>query len=255
MAEEMMDIQGAMAVIGHVQAALTQHGFPAGEWGPCGLGVDGRYGPDTRAALQAFAQQAGVPYSDPPSDALLGALALEPPVATTELAAAIYSWNHFRENNPNYNEEANVVICEVLGVCGGDRCPEWMLPEPAEPPPGPSPNGGEMMPPPNGGMGTTGKDEGGIPWWVWLILVGGVLGVGGFIGYQAWKDYKGKKKGKRRSKRSTVEAPSYAALKGPEIEDEELGDGDEGGYAGYGNMATDVDESSGEEPEADEEGG
>jgi len=229
-----MSIHEAMAFIANVQVALVQHGVSIGEKGPCGYGVDGRYGPETRAGFQAFAQSVGIAFDGQlPSDELLAALQLGVPVTAAQFTEAVKLWNQLRAKTPNYAVAADKVLCEAIGICAGTQCPPFTL----APPSGPSPDETQLAA--GGGTGD------GPPKWGWAVLAAGGVAVLGFLGYQAYKWHADKKR-----KSGGSMAPGFAAWQGTEVRSQELGEDEEedegedgGGYDGYGN------------PEAGDDGG
>lgn len=205
-----MTVHDAMAMIANAQAALIQHGFPVGNYGPCGDGIDGRYGPATRAGFQSFASSIGQPFDKLPNDATLAALEAGA-MPAAQFAEAVSMWNSFRSGTANYSAAADQVLCESTGVCGGETCP-----------------GAAPVPPPTGPAGPVEEDS--VTWPFWLL---GILGVGilGFIGYQAYEDHQEKKARGRTSR-------SMAGYTGRKITGVELGEegsdssGDDEGYEG-----------------------
>lgn len=197
-----MTIHEAMSMIANVQAALIQHGFAVGNYGPCGDGIDGRYGPSTRAGFANYAASIGLPFDKLPSDELLAALEAGP-IPAAAFAEAVNVWNQFRAATPSYAAAADQTLCESTGVCGGETCP-------GAAPPGP------VVPPPTGPVSEDEKPS------KWPLIVLGIVGAGvaAFIGYHAYKDHQEKK-----ARGRTVSAGAFGSdYTGRKITGVELGE-------------------------------
>ena len=245
----------AMRNIGRVQAGLLGQGLSLGTFGPCGDGIDGRWGEVSRAAYGEYATATGLKVG---SDALIQSLGITDISAMT-FQNSINAWNQWRNqwieagliDTADYHTAANAALAsalpEVVEACigagvGGESPPVAVTPPVADL----SRMNGNGAPP---AATTNGDGESeGIPWWVFALI--GVALVGG--GIYAYIHYRGK--GGRRARRSTKRAPALAAWGAPPIEDEELGDE---GYNGYGEEQSEGGDYTPPEPEPDdsEEGG
>jgi len=226
-------LEEAMGRIATVQTALVSNGYNIGAWGPCGNGIDGRWGSDTQTGWLAYIQASGQPDGTDQAIANLGVSG----ISMAGLQEAVTTWNRWRQamagagNAPGsaiYEQAALAALATATGITA-QTCPQLNG----------NGNGGAIVPTNGGTMAPTQKKP--FPWWILGMLAVAVT-AGGFAVW--WFSKEDNKKGSRRVKRA---APAMAGWgsKGPEITDEELG----GGYEGYKPPAEDT------EPEESEEGG
>lgn len=218
-----MDIREAMFLIAGLQVALRDSGVPAGNFGPNGDGVDGRYGDVTQASVMALGRSQNVEglqglYPTMAFVTLIGG-AKEDVIALQE---AIDTWNQWRAanlNDPNYEAMANQYLCEATGICARGTTP------PATTPPGP-----EGQPPPTTTLAPYEKK---VPAWMWIV--GGLLVLTSLsaVGYVIYRHYKSKPKRKHSTALVRTE-PAFGAKApkrfsaGSEITDVEMGGKDDG---------------------------
>lgn len=193
-----MNLPTAMAVIARFQEALLAGGANIGTYGPRADGVDGRYGPATRAGMDQLAQGGEVaPYGEDgkPTVEFCTAMGFNADDCTVldQAIATWWSWRQQHKSDPDYQEQANAALCEGYPeICAVAE--DQMVPAPA-----------------NGAMQTAG----GImswPWWAWLLILLGVGAVAG-TGYLVYRKYFRKK---RRRKLKT--APAF----GTQVTEEEF---------------------------------
>lgn len=205
-----MTIVQAMAIIAEVQAALVEAGYSVGAWGPCGDGIDGRWGEDSQAGFSAFKLANGMT----PIQVQPALDALQVPVSAMTFQEAVNAWNKWRSEaitkGRAYDAQANALLAEATGITAATCAQMQPTGEQQEPPPDLA-----YVPPP--------APSTGWPWWLWLLVgLGGAGIVGGGI-YAAHKY--SKKKGKKGLN-------GYGKSTGTDIGDEEFGgekleDGDE----------------------------
>lgn len=203
-----MTLVDAMRIIAEVQAALVDAGVSVGAWGPCGDGIDGRWGSDSNAGFSAFKLANGLtPIQVQPALDALGV-----PVSAMDFQTAVSLWNNWRTDNINkgraYDAQANALLAEATGITAA-TCPQQQQETPV---------GQEEPPPADLAYVPPATPKTGWPWWLWLVLG---LGTAGAVTGGIWAYHKYGKKGKK--------AASYSGLgrsQGTEIGDEEFGGGD-----------------------------
>jgi hypothetical protein len=235
----------AMKIIARVQAGFVEQGVNIGTFGPCGDGIDGRWGEYSRAAYKEYADATGFKVG---SNDILQNLGI------TEINAmafqnAITIWNQWRNqwvtagavDTVPYHEAANAALAQAVpdfvAACLGGVAGEEEVPA--------NPQMSKMQG--NGDMATTngnGKGEG-LPWWLFVLI--GVVVIGGGIAAYYFYGRSGK-----RGRRSSLKSPALAAWGSPSVEDEELGDE---GYNGYGDAGADGGNYEAPQVEDDDEEG
>jgi hypothetical protein len=206
-----MTLEQAMAIIARVQQALASNGFSVGAWGPCGDGIDGRWGPDSRAGWGAAISAYG--YEPTQTTALLATLGVSD-VDATAFQTAVNVWNAWRRTQEigsvAYEVAANRALASATGItpetCAG--APPSTEEEPAA----------ELYYPPQPAA------EGGVPWWLWLVLA---LVLAGAAGGGLWYWSKYKKSRRRKKKKKSLNGFSHQSTTGTEVTDEEFGGEDE----------------------------
>ena len=218
----------AMGRIAVVQAALVRVGFGLGAYGPCGDGVDGRWGQASRAGWDNYLMSIGLSAATPEALVQLGIT----DVTMEGFQEAITVWNQWRNSmissgtspgTETYEATANAALAASTGITP-ETCPGMMPPPNGEVPANGVPNGNGMVP---ATMAPT--EEKPFPWWVLGVVAIAVVG-GGVAVWWFSKDRKGRTV--RRASRATAMS---GWGRGPEVTDEELG----GGYEGYGKQASD----------------
>lgn len=207
--EAQMTLEQAMGIIARTQQALVANGFSVGAWGPCGDGIDGRWGPDTRTgwgeAIAAFG------YKASQTTAVLATLGVSEFDGTT-LQTAINQWNAWRRTqevgSAEYEAAANAALAAATGITAA-TCPGREIPVPSATP--------------TTDLYHAQPERGGVPWWLWLLL-GLVLAgaLGGGIWY--WSKYK---RTGRRKKKSSLNGYSKKFKAGTEVTDGEFGEDDD----------------------------
>jgi hypothetical protein len=205
-----MTLEQAMAIVARVQQALVANGFSIGAWGPCKDGIDGRWGPDSRAGWGEAMSAYG--YEPAQTTALLATLGVSEVDGST-FQQAVSAWNAWRRSQEvgsvAYEVSATRAFSEATGIttetCGA-------APEPsAEPTPDvyyPQPLAKE-----------------GVPWWLWLLLG---LVVAAAVGGGIWGWSKYKKKGRRKKKKKGLNGFSSKRIEaGTEVTDAEFGGDDD----------------------------
>jgi len=177
-----MTLEQAMGIIARVQMALISHGYSIGSWGPCGDGLDGRWGPDTQEGWNAAMSNAGLPATS--SGDLLAALSISEFDAMT-LQTAITAWNQWRSQQDrsrmDYHTTANAALEAATGI-NESTCVGMEQADNGVPP--------DLYSPPQEKKGTL--------LWLWILLgVAGAIAAGGGVWY--WTQYKKRKKRKKRS--------------------------------------------------------
>lgn len=205
-----MTLEQAMAMIARVQQALVGNGFSVGAWGPCGDGVDGRWGPDTRAGWGEAMTAYG--YAPAQTTALLATLGVSE-FSGTDLQTAINTWNSWRSKQAvgsvAYEVAASRAFEAATGItsetCAGAPAPE-----------------SSMEPTPDVYYPQPLAQKGGVPWWLWLIL-GLVVAAAAGGGIWYWSKYK-----KRRRRKKKKGLNGYKKIEaGTEVTDAEFGGDDD----------------------------
>ena len=206
-----MTLEQAMAIIARTQQALVAQGFSVGAWGPCKNGIDGRWGPDSRAGWG----EAMVAYGYKPAQttALLATLGISEFDGST-FQQAINAWNAWRNTQTPGSVAYEVAALRALDAATGitaETCGGAPVPEDA------------VEPVPDVYSPHIEPTKEGIPVWLWVLL-GLVLAAatGGGIWY--WTKYK--KKGRRKKKNKGLNG--YKKIEaGTEVTDAEFGSEDE----------------------------
>lgn len=198
-----MTLEQAMGIIARVQTALIVNGYDIGSWGPCGDGIDGRWGPDSREGWGAAMSNAGLTPTQ--TTELLRRLGVTEFDGMT-FQTAVTAWNQWRSQqdvgSEAYDAAANAALEAATGL-NPSTCPGAMTT--TEPPAAEQPPADLYHAEPK---------KSGLPWWGWLIIGLGVAGAagGGIWWYTQYY--------KKRKRRKTSGMNGYG-------KDEEVSGGDE----------------------------